>query len=271
MDRFYPVTLKRLWFLGAVFVWLVSAAPIQAQGDSATVHLEQETIQVGAGQVEQVNIVIENGRDIYGIDLRAQFDPAVIEIADADPNKEGVQMIAGDFIKPDFLVRNQADNVAGTLQYVITQVNPTPPANGSGVVLQVLVRAKTQGASSPFTINFVEIANGKGVKLPIEPKSGTIETVAPKPPTPTRASATPVEPTPSVTVQATRAAVVATRVRATTVPARPTNGNNGELVTNVILGAVALGGCLLAVLILGLGIFLLMRKPRAVPPQFPRR
>jgi hypothetical protein len=40
-------------------------------------------------------------------------------------------MIPGDLIKPDFAVRNLADNDAGTLLFVITQVNPTPPASGT--------------------------------------------------------------------------------------------------------------------------------------------
>lgn len=257
--------------MGVMLLAVLSVAPITAQDNTAILRLDPENLTVGEGQVEEVQLVIENGSDIFGIDVRAAFDPAVIEIVDADPAKDGVQMIPGEFIKADFLVRNEADNAAGTLQYVVTQVNPTPPANGSGVVLKIKVRGKKQGASSPFTFSFVEMANGRGLKLPVEAQSGTMEGVAPKPETPTPPAENTAAPTRRATAITTRAAVAATRARATAVPANTSNNGNTEFLTNAILGIVALGGCLGALVIIGLGIFLVMRKPRAAPPQYPRR
>jgi hypothetical protein len=227
-------------------------------------------LDVGAGQVEQVNVIVENAQDAYGIDVRASFDPAAIEIMDDDPDQSDVQMTPGEFIKPDFLVRNIANNAEGTLQYVATQVNPTPPASGSGVVLSIRVRGKAQGASSAFTVSFVEIADRRGVKMPVEGGEGAIQVVAPKPETPTPA----VQPTATpqrVETISTRAAAVATRPRSTPIPSNRPDEANMDLITNAILGIVALGGCLGAVLVLGIGIFFLMRKPRAMPPQYPRR
>lgn len=249
--------------VGAATAWAVIAAPLRAQGEPAIVRFDPETLQVGEGQVEEVNVIVENAHDIYGIDLRAEFDPNVMEIADADSTKDGVQMRPREFIKPDFLVRNVVDNEKGTLQYVVTEVNPTPPATGSGIVLTLLVRGKKQGKSSPFTINFVEVANGKGIKLPIEPQQGTVQVVPPKPETATPVVEKTEEPTQQPTARATRAAAAATRARATAVPAQTTNNNNPQLVTNVLLGGVAIAGCLGALLIIGLAVFLLMRKPRA--------
>lgn len=250
-------------------VW--SVTPIRAQGNTAIIRLDPNNLTVGQGQVEEVRLVVENGSDIYGIDVRAAFDPAVLEIVDADPAKDGVQMISGEFIKPDFVVRNEADNTAGTLQYVVTQVNPTPPANGSGVVLKIKMRGKKQEASSPFTFTFLEMANGRGLKLPIEPQSGTIQGVAPKPETATPRAENTAEPTQRPAATTTRAAAAATRARATAVPANTSNNGRTEFITNAILGVVALGGCLGALAIIGLGIFLVMRKPRTVPPHYPRR
>lgn len=247
----------------ALLLCIVLAAPAQAQNNSARVHLETETVQVGEGQVEQVNIILENAKDVYGIDLRAEFDPQVIEIADAEPDSTGVQLLKGSFVKPDFAVRNEADNTKGTLQYVVTQVNPTPAANGSGIVLSFLVRGIKRGASSTFNINFIQIANRRGVKLPITAEDGTIEVVAPKPPTATPEVTRTREPTSVLTVPSTRAASVATRARPTSIPATTKNTTNTDLVTYVLLGGVAVAGCVGALFVLGVGGFLLMRKPRA--------
>lgn len=265
--------LKRLVYLlvGVMLFAVWSVTPIRAQGNTAIIRLDPNNLTVGQGQVEEVRLVVENGSDIYGIDVRAAFDPAVLEIVDADPAKDGVQMISGEFIKPDFVVRNEADNTAGTLQYVVTQVNPTPPANGSGVVLKIKMRGKKQEASSPFTFTFLEMANGRGLKLPIEPQSGTIQGVAPKPETATPRAENTAEPTQRPAATTTRAAAAATRARATAVPANTSNNGRTEFITNAILGVVALGGCLGALAIIGLGIFLVMRKPRTVPPHYPRR
>src|SRR5512142_854354 len=112
-------------------VLAATATVVGAQG-GATVRIDPLAFEVGNGQEETVALVMDDAKDVYGIDVRAKFDPSVIEIVDADPAKEGVQMTPGDFIRPDFVVRNIADNAAGTLQYVTTQINPSPPANGHG-------------------------------------------------------------------------------------------------------------------------------------------
>ena len=131
--------------------------------------------------------MLENAQEVYGIDLRLKYDPAVIEVLDADPAKEGVQAAPGPFLKPDFVVRNTADNTAGTLQYVITQVNPTSPASGTGVVLAFQVRGR-QAGETPISFESVVMADRRGQTLAVTPASGTIKVVA--------ASAAPATETP---------------------------------------------------------------------------
>ena len=126
----------------AILLGVALAQPLSASehGDGgATIRPDPVTLGIAPGQVTAINIVLENAADVYGIDVRAKFDPALIEIVDADPAQDGIQMTPGTFLKPDFVVRNTADNGSGTLQYVVTQVNPTQPATGSGVVLTLNV------------------------------------------------------------------------------------------------------------------------------------
>lgn len=269
MIRFSKRVLWILLIAVASFVPLLfPAAPISAQGNGALIHPDPPTLQVGQGQVEILNLVLENAKDVYGIDVRATFDPSVIEIADANPDQEGIQMRPGDFIKPDFAVRNTADNKAGTLMYVVTQTNPTPPANGKGIVLSIPIRGKVTGKQTTFTINFVDIADRRGIKLPIHTQSSTIMVVPPKPPTATPASN--AAPTTAATpiISPTQAAKP-TRTPAPSVAAT-TGGESNNLLLNVILIVVAVGACLGAVAVIALGAFLLLRRPRTGPNRMYR-
>ena len=163
----------------------ISAMPALAQENIANFRFEPPTLQIGLNQVEKVNLVLENAHEIYALDLRGTFDPNVVEVVDMDAQQDGIQMVPGSFPKPDFVVRNTADNEAGTFMYVLTQVNPTLPVSGNGIVLTIYFRGKSNGQSSQFAINFVESSDRRGNKMPVQPGEVVLSVVAPKPPTPT--------------------------------------------------------------------------------------
>jgi hypothetical protein len=222
--------------------------------------------------------VLENAQEVYGIEVKASFDPAVVEVVDADPDKEGIQMVPGEFLKPDFLVRNTSDNQAGTLHYVITQVNPTPPVNGTGVVLSIQFLGKALGQQSGFTIDFVDIVDRRGAKLSVEPQDGALAIVPPKPPTPTPLPTASPVPTPApATPQAAAAANSPGVGDASTQPdaSAPSQARENNLVAQAaamsdsekaaIAGSLCIGavGCLGAVTLLVVAILVLF----VIPPK----
>ncbi len=152
---------------------------------SALVYAEPARLEIGAGQIGTMQIMLANANKVYGIDVQATFNPAVVEVVDADSRKTGVQMVPGKFIKADYAVRNLADNHLGTLRYVVTQLNPTPPASGKGIVLLVHFRGKTAGTSSKFTIISAVIADRRGNKQAVTLQGADLVIVTPKPATPT--------------------------------------------------------------------------------------
>ncbi len=172
------------------------------QGEAALVHPQPGVFNIGQGQVETLDIWLEKAQDVYGIDVRLTFDPAVVEVVDADADQDGIQMLPGVFPRPNFLMRNEADNQAGTLQYACTQVNPAAPVFGSGVVFSIQWRGKALGRQSPLGIAFVEIANRQGVKLSVRGLSGTLVVVEAQAPTATPTLPIPgMGPTPTATVE----------------------------------------------------------------------
>lgn len=269
LSQSYHPTGKHLVALCAAVAYGLLVSGSAAAQTGSIVRVDPPNFEVGQGQVEQVDIVIDNAQDVYGIDLRARFDPSIFEIADADPAADGVQLIPGSFIKPDFLVRNTADNQKGTLQYVITQVNPTQPVNGNGVVVTLLVRGKSLGKRGQLTIDFVDIADRRGRKLTVQPKSGTISVVSPKPNTPTPTSnATPklalaLTPEPLPTLESD--SVVAPN------PVSAPGGLSGNTIFDALLVLIALGGCLGGILVIGAAAFVILRRPaHATRPNAPR-
>ena len=177
--------------LGAILLLtLFCVVPAAAQGQNAVVRPDPTVVEVAAGQTATVQFVLADAQNAYGIDVRATFDPQLVEVVDADPGKEGVQMTPGDFLRPDFVVRNAADNEKGTLRYAITQVNPTQPASGTGVLFTVQFRGKAAGETA-LTLGPVELANRQGQLIPVTIQGGTLKVVAGQAPTPAPAATQP--------------------------------------------------------------------------------
>ncbi len=134
-------------FLGwiAILILATGFQPGGLQAGETLVYANPDRLEIGAGQSEILQILLVNAEKIYGIDMQATFDPAVVEIVDADSRQTGIQMMPGGFLKADFAVRNLADNKNGTLRYVITQLNPTPPASGKGIILSISLPGQEDG------------------------------------------------------------------------------------------------------------------------------
>ncbi len=231
--------LRHLWPLLALAL-LVWGAPAAAQTGAAELRVDPPALNLTAGQTQTVTIVLQNAAEVYGIDVRASFDPALVEIVDSDPARDGVQMTPGVFPQPDFVALNAADNSAGALRYVVTQVNPTPPASGGGAVFTFQVRGRANGVS-PLRIDLVEMANRSGELLPLTTTGGAITVTGGQPPAPTgvaltvpaegglpaaTAGAATVSPAPTV-APADPAATVPVAALATTAPASTTDPASG--------------------------------------------
>jgi hypothetical protein len=115
----FPLYSRLVATLALLLVALLLSGPLTGTGsaqEGAVVRLEPLPGQEGAGAIA-VAIHIENATRLYGAEVHLAFDPARLEVQDADPDTEGVQIQAGDFPSPDFVVQNQADNVKGTIDY----------------------------------------------------------------------------------------------------------------------------------------------------------
>lgn len=196
-------------FLAAVLLWgaaiLLSAAPASAADTSVTLNAGTQTLALG--EEVAVEVVIADAVDLYGASVHLTFDPAVLEVVDADPGLEGVQVIPGSFPGPseqpgDILV-NVADNAAGTVDYGYTLLDPAPPVSGSGVLATVRFRGIGEG-TSPVALA-AALWGTAGGPVPADTQGTTLEVGGTPAGSPTPATATPtaVPPTPTATPTAT--------------------------------------------------------------------
>ncbi|MDH7488590.1 MAG: cohesin domain-containing protein, partial [Anaerolineae bacterium] len=200
---------RTIW--GMLLSVILLATPLATHGVAAQgntrVALSPASALVGEGQTAAVEVRVENVQDLYGLDIRISFDPAVVEVVDADATQAGVQVRPGDLLSVDFMIRNTADNAQGTIWYALTQLNPTEPVSGSGTAFIILFKGKQRGATSALTITYQKMATRAGEAIPASVVNGEIRVVEPaqSPPTPTPAPPPPQPTVPMPTPEPTQA------------------------------------------------------------------
>ena len=109
-----------------------------------TLRLSPSSPTVEVGRAVSVELWLDNGSDYYGLDVRVSYDPEVLRI------DSGKATPAWDLFHPTFhfLIKNEADNVGGTLWYAVTNTNPAAAFSGTGRVCVILLTGVTTGKTS---------------------------------------------------------------------------------------------------------------------------
>jgi len=106
--------------------------PAPAVAETAIVHFSPASSEVRVGETITIALQIASVSDLFGVNLRIQFNAQFLEVVDSDPTQRGVQFQSGDFPYPDFVGRNEVNSGVGTIWYAATQINPREPVSGSG-------------------------------------------------------------------------------------------------------------------------------------------
>ena len=159
-----------------VWVLIPTEFGLAATQAQTTVQVMPQTAKVRRGQQATVDLLIDQVEGLYGAQVRLTFDPDVIEVVDADPAQDGVQVEPGTIPSPDYVVRNTADNRAGTIDYALTQVTPRDPANGGGVLARVTFRGRTV-AVSEVRFDQIVLATNEGGTIAAVPLDGQVRVI----------------------------------------------------------------------------------------------
>lgn len=163
--------LKRATVLVVLgFSWLMLSGFVELQ---TVLKVMPQTRQARVGEDVTVELRLEQVAELYGTEIHLTFDPNVVQVVDADPTQEGVQIEPGVFPQPDFVVQNAADNQLGQVDYALTQLPPTEPGEGDGVVARITFRAQKAGMSQIYLERFM-LANTRGESIQAVPQHGQI-------------------------------------------------------------------------------------------------
>jgi hypothetical protein len=125
---------------------------------------------LAAGDVETVDIRVENVTDLAGAEVHLTYDPALLEVVDSDAETDGVQIAHGDFMSPEFVVQNTADGAAGTVDYAIALMSLENAASGDGVLARVTFRGLSKGKTT-IAVQGVLLADKDGQPIDVGTES----------------------------------------------------------------------------------------------------
>ena len=134
------------------------------QSINTQVAIESSQLSVGMDATQDMVVTVQDVDALYGFDISLVFDPQVVQVEDSDPDKDGVQIGMGMFLDQGFELVNQVDNEKGLIRLAMTQLNPSTPKSGDGVLLVARLRG-TQLGQGFIRLADVQLAQPTGVMI----------------------------------------------------------------------------------------------------------
>ena len=156
-----------------------------------TVTLRAASPSVSGCASVRVEIWVNNVENLYAADVHVRFDPTLLQVVDADAGAPGVQIEpVYTFMNPGFVIKRVACNAAdpsnpdcpigGKVWYSAAQLNPTPPAIGSGAIAAFTLAGRAEGLST-LEITYQQLSSPFGQVIPATSIGSSIGITAPAP------------------------------------------------------------------------------------------
>jgi len=209
-------------FLGIRILLVLMVIAVSLTGTSAlaqgatVVRVDPASPSVQVNDTVSLTVKVDNISNLSAIELHLSFNPAILEV---------VNVTNGGFVVADFTAQNVFDNAAGTIDYAVAQMGRAP-AQGSGTLLNISFRAKSNGTSTvtlratPAAPNGLLLSNSDGMAIQASWVAGSVivgtstsgtptstPTMTPTPTnTPTGTISSSATPTPTITPTPTTSA-----------------------------------------------------------------
>lgn len=145
---------------------------VPPQGPS--VFVEPATAQVVEGQNTTVEVWAGNIENLYGFQIEMTFDKDLVNVVDSDPGNPGTQIKAGEFFKPDRILRNVGSNTRGVIEYAASLEGDKPGVSGSGPLARITFTGVKAG-TSPVAFTEVVLSDAQSGTIDAAREGGEIE------------------------------------------------------------------------------------------------
>ncbi|HDQ74172.1 MAG TPA: hypothetical protein ENN19_19070 [Chloroflexi bacterium] len=130
----------------------------------------------GTGETE-VRIDVMDASNLYGVEFEMTFDPALLQVVDADPSTDGVQIALGPLFPSDqhSVGINQVDNAAGHIIFGVTRRSPAPPLV-DGVLARITWQA-TGAGECDLNFPYLKLSDTSGFEVAGATEGGSVSIV----------------------------------------------------------------------------------------------
>ncbi|MDM8527439.1 cohesin domain-containing protein [Anaerolineales bacterium HSG24] len=131
----------------------VAGGAIIVEPAPAELYFESAALSVGAGSSTNQDVKISGVSNICEVLYRVTFDPNAVQVVDADPNLEGIQIEVGSLFSSNVNVsENVVNNVAGTIDFRVRSQSALSALTTPGQVAQIT----WEGLTGSTNLSFVQ-------------------------------------------------------------------------------------------------------------------
>lgn len=171
----HQLSVRKGLLLGALLLLLVSPCVASAEG-GPVVRLDPEVLTLRPGETGEVVIQVDGVTDLAGAEVHLEYDADLLEVVDADPETEGVQIAHGGFLPADFVAQNQVDLHEGRIDYAVARMPPHEPVSGDGPLATVTLRARGKGEGT-LALRTILLADPNGNPIEADVVAGRVAVV----------------------------------------------------------------------------------------------
>jgi hypothetical protein len=139
---------------------MTSLEHVKACDAPGTLRLLPEVAVVEVGRAVTLEVWLENGGNYYGLDARLTFDPAMVQV----PAGRVASLWEVFDSSNHFLIKNEANNISGTVWYAVTNINPSEPFTGTGRICAISFTALVSG-TAPLQLSYAKGSTRDGSPL----------------------------------------------------------------------------------------------------------
>jgi general secretion pathway protein D len=144
------------------------ATPQPGAAAAAQLHFEPSDVTLQVGERKTLGLAVSNINDLYSIPLLIHYDPAVVQVEDVH---DGGFLSGG---KQEIAIVQRIDSQRGEVIVSATRQPNTPGVNGSGTLLEFVVRGVAPGKTA-LQILQVNARNSQQQTVPMVSGEATIE------------------------------------------------------------------------------------------------